>query len=259
MPLQFSDTDGTGALRAGGATVKVAKIDRTNGVITTDAAVDLQTSIAGIAVTDFVFPQGDYGKCLQGLEDWLPVTNRATKLAAAFNGVTRNVDAERLGGLFLDGTKLGGLDEILITGAAQVAMHGGRISHIFMNPMTAANLQLTSWSKLFAMQPMNTRVMVDDAVLDIGFSGFRVIVGGQPCTIYTDRNWPLSRIHMLTMSTWKLRHAGAQPIGFLGEPWTGKIVKMAETEPSMESRVGGFMALGCSAPAHNLVAQVPTS
>lgn len=258
--LQFSSTDGGGTLRGSGATVKVAGIDRTNGLITTDAATDLQTSISGIAVGDYVFPQGDYGACLQGIADWLPIgSTRDTKLAASFCNVTRSVDKERLGGLYLDGTAMGGIDEILIKGAATVSMHGGKLSHVFMNPMTGADLQILSYSKVFMMQGFTQRMSVDGQTLNIGFSGIMLTVGDQTVKLFLDRNWPTGRIDMLDMSTWKLWHLGESPVGFLGEPFTGQILKMAETEDSMEARAGGYMWLGCAAPGKNLAASVPTS
>jgi hypothetical protein len=261
MKLQFAAADGTGSLRASGTTLGVAAIDRTGGVITTDAAVDLATSISGIGTTDFVFPEGDFGACLQGLADWLPIgSTRDTKLAASFCSVTRSVDKERLGGLYLDGTRMGGIDEILIKGGATVAMHGGKLSHIFMNPMTGADLQILSYSKMFMMQPVETRVSVNGVMLNIGFSGIRATVGGQTVTIYLDRNWPTGRIDMLEMSSWKLRHLGDSPVQFLGSVIEGgRILKEAETEDSVEARIGGYMWLGCAAPGHNLAASVPTS
>jgi len=259
MNLQFSSTDGGGTIRVG--TVNVTAIDREQGLITTDAPTDLTTSITGIQTTDFVFPTGDYGACMSGLADWMP-TDRSTAgghpLATSFFGVTRSADADRLGGLFLDGTKLGGIDEVLIKGVAKVHKHGGKPTHIFMNPEAFSDLQLLASSKVFAMQTFTQMLKVDDIVLNIGFSGMRVVIGGMPVEIFGDRNCPSNRIYILSLPTWKLWHTGDLP-GFLGERFTGKILKLAETEDSLEGRVGMYGCLGCAAPAHNLIASIPTS
>ena len=259
--LQFAVADGTGSLRAAGATVAVAAIDREQGLITTDAATDLGTSISGIGTTDYVFPAGDFGLCLPGLSDWLPIdrsTAASHPLTTTFNGVLRSEDADRLGGLYMDGTKLGGIDEVLIKGVAKVAKHGGRTTHIFLNPETGADLQLLANSKLFAMQTFTQRISVDNVMLSLGFAGIQVIIGGQAVSIFVDRNCPSNKIYFLNMPSWTLWHTGPLP-GFLGEQFTGKILKLAETEDSLEGRVGCYCWLGCGAPGHNLVAQIPTT
>jgi hypothetical protein len=259
--VQLSATDGTGTLRAAGAYVTVTGIDREQGLITTDAATDLATSISGAGIADYIFPIGDYNACMSGLADWLP-TDRSLSvshpLTTSFYGVTRSDDSDRLGGLYLDGTKLGGTDEVLIKGVAKVQKHGGKPTHIFMNPEAFSDLQLLASSKVFSMQTFTQMLKVDDIVLNIGFSGMRVIIGGTPVEIFGDRNCPSNRVYILSMPTWKLWHTGDMP-GFLGERFTGKILKLAETEDSLEGRVGMYGCLGCSAPAHNLVAKIPTN
>lgn len=259
--LQASATDGGGTLLAAGATCKVTTIDREQALIGTDCAVDLATTFGGITNAAYFFPAGDYGKCMAGLADWLP-TDRSIvaghPLATSFFGVTRSVDADRLGGLYMDGTVLGGIDEILIKAVARVQKHGGKPTHIFMNPETFSDLQLLASSKVFNMQTFTQMLKVDDVMLTIGFSGARVIIGGTPVEIFGDRNCPSNRIYVISMPTWKIWHTGDLP-GFLGEKFTGKILKLAESEDSLEGRVGMYGCLGCSAPGHNLVASVPTS
>lgn len=251
--IAFSDTDGTGSLRDSGDTTTVTGIDYETGIIT--CADTLATKITGIATTDYVFPKGDYGQCMAGLEDWLPVDNRSTKLATSFYGVTRSADAARLGGLYMDGTTFGGIDEVLIKGVARVAKHGGRVTHIFMNPETMSDLQLLATSKVFVMQSFTSMMKVDGMVLSIGFSGMKVTIGDRVVSIYGDRSCPSNRIYMLELPSWRLWHTGDLP-GFLGEKFTGSILKLAESEDSLEARVGCYAWLGCKAPSHNLVAQV---
>lgn len=254
--VQLVSADTGGVFRGGGAVLTVTNLDREGGTVTFNAAPN---TLAGATIGDFFVPKGDYDLCLAGTEDWLPVLNRAAKLAAAFNGLIRNKDADRLGGIFMDGTQLGGIDEVLIKLIGKVAKHGGRPSHIFMNPETVTDLQLLWNSKNFVTQDVYTKVRADSgAMLTIGFPGIRVNIGGMSVRIYGDRNCPSNRIYAMQMDTWRFWHSG-ELFGFLGQKWTGKILKLAESEDSLEARVGSYCNIGCSAPGWNGVASIPVA
>jgi hypothetical protein len=254
--VNLYSADSGGAVRGAGATLSVTNLDREAGTVTFNAAPN---TLAGAAINDFLVPDGDYDLALSGLEDWLPINTRAAKLAANFFGLVRNQDADRLGGIYLDGTTLGGIDEILIKLIGKCAKHGGRPSHIFMNPETVTDLQLLWNSKSFVTQDIYTRVRSDSgAMLEIGFPGIRVNIGGFAVRIYGDRNCPSNRIYALQMNTWRFWHSG-ELFGFLGEKFTGKILKLAESEDSLEARVGSYCNIGCSAPGWNGMASIPVS
>jgi hypothetical protein len=253
--IQFSDTDG-GALLDSGDTTVVTAVDLEGNSIT--VADTLNVKIAGIGTNDFIYHAGDRNAALAGLESWLPVTDRTTNLAASFFGVTRSANPVRLGGVYLDGTTLGGIDEILIKLVAKQSKHGGRASHVFMNPETFADLQLLWNSKNFVFQNIESTMRGSDGEIMIGFPGMKVNIGGRMVKIYGDLNCPSSRIYSLQMDTWRLWHAGEMP-NFLGEKFTGKIMQPAQNEDSMEAKVGVYCQLGCSAPGKNAVAKVPVS
>lgn len=253
--LQFSDTDGS-ALLDSGETLTVIAVDTEEGTVTVNA---LLNTIALIGTNDFIYVAGDHNLGLSGLEDWFPVANRATKLAASFFGVTRSANPVRLGGVYLDGTTLGGIDEILIKLIAKQAKHGGRPSHVFMNPETFSDLQLLANGKTFISQSIETQVKGADGDYVIGFPGLKVNIGGFNVRVYGDVNCPSNRIYSLQMSTLKLWHTGPLPM-FLGEKFLGgRILKLAETEDSLEARIGAYCQLGCSAPGKNAVASVPVA
>jgi hypothetical protein len=254
MHLQFSTTDGTGSLLASGAYVSVTAIDRIGGTVTTDASPDLATAISGITTTSFCFQESDYNACLPGLADWVPIgSTRTAKLAATFFGVPRSDDPVRLGGVYLDGTRMGGIDEVLIKLGALVQTHGGRTSHVFMNPLATAALQTVSYSKLFAVQSMvDVGIKYKGQELAIGYTAMRAIVGGQPVMIFSDPSWPTNRLDMIEMSSWELLHLGDEPIGFLGEKVLGgDILWPARDYDAVEAMLGGYMWPACGAPGHN--------
>lgn len=254
MHLQFSATDGTGSLLASGAYVTVTQVDRIGGTVTTDASPDLATAISGIATTSYCFQEGDYNACLPGLSDWVPIgSTRATKLAASYYGVTRADDPVRLGGVYLDGTRMGGIDEVLIKLGALVQTHGGRTSHVFMHPLASAALQTVSYSKLFAVQSMvEVGMKYKGQELAIGYTAMRAIVNGQPVLIFSDPSWPTNRIDMIEMSSWELLHLGEDPVGFLAqELMGGQILWPSRDYDAVEGMLGGYMWPACGAPGHN--------
>lgn len=251
--VQFSDTDGTSTLRDSGDTTTVSAIDIENGLVT--CADNLQTKITGVGVTDYVFAQGDYNACLAGLEDWLPVDNRSTKLAASFNGVTRSPAPDYLGGIYMDGTAMGGLDEVVIKLTGKLGKYGGATSHIFANPETLSDLELISNSKMRIVSEISSKIVGENGDVLVGFSGYRAIVGGRSVKIYGDRHCPGNRLYAIQLDTWTLWHTGDM-VNWLGEAYTGNRLTMSTDRDAAEARLGAYMNLGCSAPGFNGVAKI---
>lgn len=253
--LAFAAADGTGSLRDSGDTTTVSAIDIEGGTVT--CADTLSTKISGIGTTDYVFPAGDFGDCLSGLDDWLPVDDRSTRLAASFHSVTRSASPDYLGGIYMDGTAMGGLDEVVIKLVGKVGKYGGNTSHIFANPETLSDMQLLTNSKLQA-EAIRSVMKGDDGEVLLGFSGYRAVVGGRTVRVYGDRNCPSNRIYALQMDTWTLWHSG-KLVNWLGEEITGSKLQPAQNEDSAEARLGNYCNVGCSAPGWNGVAKITAS
>ena len=101
MALESSPNDSaTGLNSTTGTQGVISAIDRGSGVITLTAA------IPGAATSDYLFPRGDAGKAISGIQAWVPYNNRSAALAASYFGVTRSVDSYRLGGIVYDGSAL---------------------------------------------------------------------------------------------------------------------------------------------------------
>lgn len=252
--IAFSATDGTGSLLDSGDTTTVTIVDYEGGLIT--CADNLGVKIAGIATTSFVFQDGDYNACLAGLEGWLPAgTDRATQLSTSFNSVTRSGAPDYLGGIFMDGTAMGGLDEVIIKLVGKVAKYGGMTSHIFANPESLSDLELLSNSKMRIVAELDTKIIGGSGEVLVGFSGYRAIVGGRSVKVYGDRNCPSSRLYALQLDTWTLWHTG-ELVNWLGEAYTGSKMQPSQNEDSAEARLGSYQNLGCSAPGWNGVARI---
>ncbi len=251
--LTFSTTDGTGSELDSGDTTTVTAVDNENGLIT--VADTLNVKITGITTTCFVFAEGDYNQCLSGLEDWLPVDNRATKLAASFHSVVRSPAPDYLGGIFMDGTGMGGLDEVIIKLVGKIGKYGGQTSHIFANPESLSDLELISNSKMRIVAEVNSKIVGDNGDVLVGFSGYRAIVGGRSVKIYGDRNCPSNRLYALQLDTWTLWHTG-NLVNWLGESYTGSKLQPSQNDDCAEARLGSYQNLGCSAPGWNGVAKI---
>lgn len=251
--LTFAAADGTGTERDGGDTTEVTEIDIENGIIT--VADQLDTKITGIATTDFIFTDGDFGQCLAGLEDWLPVDDRATRLAASFNSVVRSAAPDYLGGIYMDGTSMGGLDEVIIKLVGKLGKYGAETSHIFANPESISDLDLISNSRMRIVGDLNTKIIGEGGEVLVGFSGYRAMVGGRMVKIYGDRHCPTNRLYALQLNTWTLWHTG-KLVNWLGEAYTGQKLRPSENEDSAEARLGSYQNLGCSAPGWNGVAKI---
>lgn len=254
--LQFAAADGSGSLRDSGDTTTVTAVDHEAGTVT--VADQLDTKITNIGTSDFVFQRGDFNACLAGLEDWLPVDSRATKLAASFNAVTRSAAPVYLGGVFMDGTAFGSLDEVFIKLAGKTGKYGGKSDYAFANNESLSDLELVTNSRIRIMGALDTKMVGESGDVIVGFSGYRVLVGGRAVDVYPDRNCPSNRFYLLQLSTWTLWHTG-DLINWLGESYTGHKMQPSQNDDSAESRLGGYMNLGCSAPGYNGVAKINPS
>lgn len=251
--IQFSTTDGSGSLLDSGDTTTVSAVDHEAGSVT--IADNLGVKIAGITTSSFVFQRGDYNACLAGLEDWLPVDNRTTKLAASFNSLTRSTMPVYLGGVFMDGTAFGGLDEVFIKLSGKVGKYGGNPNYSFANPESLSDLELISNSKVKYMGEVNTTLRGESGDILVGFSGYKILVGGRMVKVYPDRNCPSNRLYIMQLNTWTLWYTG-EFINWLGESYTGNRLQPSQNDDSAESRFGSYQNIGCGAPGWNGVAKI---
>lgn len=116
--VDFAANDGSalspGSVRAGGP-LKVVSIDRDNGTVTLNAAVDTVAS-----ADDYVHRFGDFGKAMLGLPAWEPYSDPSS---TAFYGLDRTEDLSRLAGIRVFGA--GRLkEEILQDAGAECHING---------------------------------------------------------------------------------------------------------------------------------------
>jgi len=241
MALESSPNDSaTGLNTTTGPQGVITAIDRGTGIITLSAA------ITGAAASDYLFPRGDAGKAISGIQAWVPYNNRSSALAASFYGVTRNVDAFRLGGITYDGSALT-IEEALQQGLRLVAREGGRPDYIFLNHLDYQNLVIALGSKVQYVD-----VGAKDA--DVGFKGVLIYGPGVEVTCLPDMNAPVGYANILQMNTWELASLGKAVNLFKGD---GLDVLRSSTADQLDFRCFSYSQLGCYAPGWNAVVKLP--
>lgn len=240
----FSSSQNAATLRDSGNAVAVTVIDRNAGTVT------IASTPSGVVANDFIFPQGDREnsatpsrQVIAGLESWLP---SSAPSSTSFFGVDRSSDVTRLGGLRLDGTTGGAIQELLYEAAALVAREGGKLSHFFM-----------PFSKWIALEKSfdgkATVVTESGGTASIGYEA--IVVRGPKGSIkcVADAYCPADRIFGLSMPTWKLYSLGKAVRIFDTD---GNKLLRESTSDAVQVRAVSYREMACSAPGHNINIQV---
>tara|TARA_R110000824_G_scaffold161124_1_gene336262 strand:+ start:6823 stop:8145 length:1323 start_codon:yes stop_codon:yes gene_type:complete len=226
----------------------VTQVDRDAGTF----VLHDQASNAGgnIAAGAGIIPYGDYDNAggvvtkqkVFGLDAWLPSgATRAAQLAASFNGVTRNVDGTRLGGIIFDGTAMP-IEEALISAASRAAREGARPDTAFVDFETFSTLEKALGSKVLYTQAKARDV-------DMGFHAMHVQGPRGLISIVPDQNCPASTAYLLQMDTWTLNSLGSAP--HILDLDGSRMLREAAFD-AYEVRCGYYANLACSAPGWNV-------
>ncbi len=239
--LVFSATDGTGTVKTGSGFV--VTVNRDTGVLTLSATVggtaaNLTTICATIAVSDYIFVQGDYNIKLSGLNGWLPATLGA---GDSFFTVNRNADKTRLAGIYQDG-RAKPIEEALIDLSVRINREGGNPDYCFMGHTDFSNLE----------KALGTRIQYVDVKpnydASFGFKGMLLNSPSGTLKVMADVNCPSGFAYMLQMDTWRLNSLGKAPTLFDTD---GLNMLRDATSDSVEIRVYSYHQLGCNAPGFN--------
>ncbi len=231
MFLQLSATDGTsGAVKAG--QLQVTAVDRDLGTITVSA--NISTGIPTAAASDYIFPAGDFGAKMKGLDAWVPAT--APVLSSdSFFGLDRGVDPVRLAGIRVDGEGLS-ISEAVKKGLQQGFRNGAKTSHIFMNDKRFLDLELELGS--------NKRY-VDTNVADVGFTGIEFVGNGRNVEVYPDPNCPVNSVYGLNLKDWSIE--GPEKFPFI-EAADGTKLLRDDASDSFNGIIKSYHQMVCTRP-----------
>jgi hypothetical protein len=239
MTLAVSDT-ANGTLRNSGAVMTVLTVNRDSGTFTA-------SGIPGaIAANDYLFPAGDGANGstnvrMSGLAAWIPAT---APTSTAFFGIDRSIDSSRLGGLRVD-VSSESPEEGLLTVAARVSRDGGRISHVFMNPV--------KWAAY--AKALGTKVEYETMqVGEIGFDAIKFMGPKGPVGLVADQDCPFPTAYGLSLDTWTLASLNDAP--FIQDMDGNRLSREASAD-RYEARISFFGNLECSAPGWNVNITLP--
>lgn len=257
--LQFSETPGS-ALRDTGDTLTVVSVDRETGIITTDGT-NVGTDITGLTDTDVIYIEGYRNACPAGLASWLPSgAGRDTALGDSFFGVDRSAEPVLLGGVYYDGTG-GDLNDTFLKLIGKVGKYGGDPDLVLLNPEQVTNLQRLWLAKNRTFQDLKVSVSArmrdgTELILSNLYSGMQIQVGDHMVKVIGDRACPSTKMYALTTSTWRIWHTFDLP-GFIMNKEGGRILRDSDSADAMECRIGAYYNMGCRAPGHNGVSDIP--
>lgn len=231
MFIQLSATDGTsGSVKAGH--LQVTAIDRDTGVITVDQAIS--TAIPTAAASDYIFPEGDFGAKMKGVDAWVPAT--APTSGDNFFGLDRSPDPVRLAGIRVSGSGLS-ISEAVKKGLQQGFRNGAKTSHIFMNDEKFLQLELELGT--------NKRY-VDTTIADVGFTGIEFVGNGRPVEVYADPNCPSGTVYGLNLKDWSIE--GPEKFPFI-EAADGTKLLRDETSDSFNGAIKSYHQMVCRNPS----------
>lgn len=224
--LQLSATDGTtGSVKSG--QLQVETIDPDTGVITLEQ--DIEDGVPTAAVSDYIFPAGDFGLGIKGFDAWIPASVSAT----SFFGIDRTLNASRLAGSRVSGAGLS--PEEQLQKACQVAMrNGGKLTHFFMNDLNFLDLDLS----------LGSRRVYADAKTDVGvgFTGVKVATGMGTVEVFADYNCPVNVAYGVDLKQWALKGLGQFP--FI-DATDGSRILREDAADAYEGRIKAYYQLQC--------------
>jgi hypothetical protein len=179
---------------------------------------------------------------LAGFASWLPLAG--PPVSDSFFGVNRNLDTQRLAGVFFDGSALS-IEEALLQGTGRIALNGGRVDTGICSYATYTSLITSLGAKV---------QYIDQKIGEIGFRGVQVNGANTVMSIFPDRSCPDGVIYALEMDTWTLRSQNPAPhiLKYMDEI---EILRVPGVDAA-ELRVGFYGNMYCTKPGHNGVIKV---
>jgi hypothetical protein len=208
--VAVQNVDGSGTAPTDIATITA--VNRSTGVLTVTSATNIASDWPA---TYFLAVQGDLPTTsnnnfqpsgstgtnsllkLAGLAAWLPMSG--PPVSDTFFGVNRNLDTQRLAGVYFDGSALS-LEEAIQQGTGRIALNGGRVDTGVCSYATYTALIVSLGSKV---------QYIDEKIGEIGFRGVQVNGANTVMSIFPDRSCPDGVIYALEMDSWVNKMAEA--------------------------------------------------
>lgn len=246
MRLVFSSTDGTSGsvIPTLNGYAKVSRVDHDNLRVYLDTSLDTVTSVPISTTNKYVFPVGNFGVSMTGLEAWIPSVR--TGLATPFKGVTRSLYPSRLAGIYFDGSTYS-LAESLERAMARAKRERALPDVIWLNHNRFADLSLELGAKA-EREPAK--------IGEFAYDRIKMYTGGRQVSVMADHNIPDNRAWALKRDTWKFWTLGGAP-RFLGKTAESGMI-LEPGSDGWEIRIGWYGDLVCDSPGENVNILLPT-
>ena len=244
MSIKASTGDGSG-LRA--TPLYVIAVDRSAGTITmsdTQGGTAYNVTSASWALSDYLSVEGDYNAKMSGLGAWLPIVRPTS--SDNFYGVNRSQDADRLAGVYHDGSA-DSIEEALVDISAKCSERGGSPNKAFMS--------FTSFRALVKALGSQVQYVDLDSDAGVGFRGVRINGDSGEIDVIPDRNCPPQLCYMLDMDTWTLDSVGEVPHIVTYDKEGLEMLRVSNADAA-EVRIAYYGNLECNAPGFNGVCKL---
>lgn len=248
MRLQFATTDGTtgSVIPTASGFAVVDKVDHDSLRIYLRSGFDSVASVPiNSATNKYVFPDGNFGLSMTGLEAWIP-SNR-TGLASLFKGVNRSLFPTRLAGIYFDGSDYS-IAECIERALARGKRERVTPDVIWMNFNRFADLSLE----------LGTKATREPAKIgEFTYSRIKVPIGGREISVMADHNIPDNRAWALKRETWKFWSLKGAP-RFLTDKGASNLI-LEPAADGWEIRIGWYGDLVCDSPGDNMNIELPAA
>jgi hypothetical protein len=253
MAIQFQDASGTAPTDV----ATVVTVNRSAGTFTVTSATNIASNWPA---TYYLAVQGDLPNAtnnnfqpggstgtnnllkIAGFAAWLPMGGPPA--SDTFFGVNRNIDSQRLAGVYFDGSALS-LEEALLQGTGRIALNGGRVDTGICSYSTYTALITSLGSKV---------QYIDQKIGEIGFRGVQINGANTVMSVFPDRSCPDGVFYCLEIDSWCMRSQNAAPhiLRYMDEI---EILRVPGVDAA-ELRVGMYGNLYTNKPGHNGVIKV---
>jgi len=239
--LEFATDNGTASNPAGRlptATapdrLKVVSVDRTNGAVTTNAALN---TIGGLTANGYVFRRGDYANAITGLPGWLPIVAPTT--GDNFFTVDRTADIIRLSGYRVPSsgsTK----EETLQNAGAEASINNAQPKHLFVNPLDYKDL----------CKELGSKVNIgSDGKASVGFSNVRVFLATGEVEIISEPFVPKGYAWLGDAGDVTLASAGDCPMMLTKGQGTNNLLLLPGND-AFQGRLGTYAQISIDNPGN---------
>ncbi len=249
MRLQFATTDGTSGtiISTSFSYAKVTSVDHDNLLVYLSDDFDTIASVPVDATTNkYVFPAGNFGLSLDGLQAWLPSDRTTAFLDNEFNGVDRSLFPTRLAGIYFDGSAYG-LTECFERASARGKREACTPEVYWINHNRFQDLSLELGAKA-EREPAK--------IGEFAYDRIKMYTGGRQISVMADHNIPDDTCWALTRDSWKFWTLGAAP-RFINKQANQNLI-LEPAADGWEMRVGWYGNVYCDSPGENMRILLPT-